>query len=283
MLTIAAAPKPFTNPHIRAIQRNAIRSWLRLDPVPTVILLGRGEGIAETAAEFGITHDPAVACNEFKTPILPDIIDRAERLSKEPLICFINSDILLVPRFSGAADVARRRAKRSFLMVGRCANADVAGEIDFSKGWEEREDILQNRMLRPMAAIDYFVFPRGTFHHLPPFAIGRARYDNWMILHALQKGIPVIDATAFATVIHQNHDYGHVQGGRKWSYWGPEAVRNLELAGGWMAQRSLDDATHRIGENGRIRRPVRTNVRALHDRWRAWRSRDASCFDVEAS
>ena len=31
-LTIFTAPKPFTDPHINLIQRNALRSWLALGP-----------------------------------------------------------------------------------------------------------------------------------------------------------------------------------------------------------------------------------------------------------
>ena len=30
LLTLFTAPKPFTNPHIALIQRNAIRSWMAL-------------------------------------------------------------------------------------------------------------------------------------------------------------------------------------------------------------------------------------------------------------
>ena len=48
LITLFSAPKPFTNPHIAMIQRNAIKSWTLLPDVE-VILLGEEEGLAEAA------------------------------------------------------------------------------------------------------------------------------------------------------------------------------------------------------------------------------------------
>ncbi len=67
-LTIFTAPKPFTNPHIAMIQRNAIHSWLSLGAEVEVILLGQEEGLADFAAECAaaglpLKHLPEVARN----------------------------------------------------------------------------------------------------------------------------------------------------------------------------------------------------------------------------
>ncbi len=43
-LTIFTAPKPFTDPHIKIIQRNAIQSWMHLQDV-TVMLIGDEPGL----------------------------------------------------------------------------------------------------------------------------------------------------------------------------------------------------------------------------------------------
>ena len=63
LITLFSAPKPFTNPHIATIQRNAIRSWTLLPDVE-VILFGEETGLAEAAKELGVKHIPSVACNE---------------------------------------------------------------------------------------------------------------------------------------------------------------------------------------------------------------------------
>ena len=52
MLTIFALPKPFRG-HAGVIQRNAIQSWLRLQPACEVILLGDEPGTREVAAQVG--------------------------------------------------------------------------------------------------------------------------------------------------------------------------------------------------------------------------------------
>ncbi len=62
-LTIFTAPKPFTNPHINLIQRNAIQSWMQLEDVE-VILIGDEPGIPEAAREFGVRNVPDVARDE---------------------------------------------------------------------------------------------------------------------------------------------------------------------------------------------------------------------------
>ena len=40
LLTVFSAPKPFTNPHIALIQRNALQSWLNLGDGVEVLLVG---------------------------------------------------------------------------------------------------------------------------------------------------------------------------------------------------------------------------------------------------
>ena len=62
-LAIFTAPKPFTNPHIRTIQRNAISSWKALGDAVEIWLVGDEEGVAETAAEFGAGFIPDVERN----------------------------------------------------------------------------------------------------------------------------------------------------------------------------------------------------------------------------
>ena len=52
-LTIFACPKGFVG-RAGEIQRNAIRSWVRLGPDVEVILLGDDEGVAEAAQELGM-------------------------------------------------------------------------------------------------------------------------------------------------------------------------------------------------------------------------------------
>ena len=134
-LTIFTAPKPFTNPHIAMIQRNAIRSWLELGPQVEVLLIGEEAGLAETAAEFGIRCLPEVERNAQGTPLVSSIFDLARRDSASPLLAYVNADILLLPDFLEAAcQVAA--LSRGFLVVGQRWDLDVRQPVDFSPGWQ---------------------------------------------------------------------------------------------------------------------------------------------------
>ena len=76
MLTLFAIPKPFLG-HSETIQRNAIRSWTLLQPRPEIIVFGDDDGTKETAKEFGVHYEPEIARNDYGTPLLHDLFERA--------------------------------------------------------------------------------------------------------------------------------------------------------------------------------------------------------------
>ena len=97
---------------------------------------------------------------------------------------------------------------------------DITEEINFdSKNW--KSDLLSLKekegKLHPETGVDYFVFKKATLTSMPPFAIGRTTWDNWIISSFLKAGIPVIDGTEIIT-IHQNHDFTHIKSKKGRSY-----------------------------------------------------------------
>src|SRR6185503_20249734 len=139
---------------------------------------------------------------------------------------------------------------------------DVRTPIEFGDAnWDThlKRKANANGILRTPFAMDYFLFTRGLFETIPPFAVGRARYDNWLIWRARRARAMVIDATGFVSAIHQRHDYSHLAGGKRQAYYGPEAKRNQELAGKWRYFHvySPMDATHSLSPEGIRRRPAR--------------------------
>ncbi len=251
VLTIFAVPKPFEG-HVGRIQRNAIRSWARLHPKCQIILCGNEPGTNGVAAELGAEWIPEIARNQFGTPLLNSVFRAAEERAVFRLLCYVNADILLLSDFVAAA--ARvDAAKRRFLMVGLRCDLDVTVELSFDSGdWEleMRRRALEVGVLDPHDGMDYFVYPRGTIGPLPAFAVGRPSWDNWMIYRARELRIPVVDATAAALVIHQNHGHCHVKHaiGTKWE--GPEADANRALSRPGDVLFSLGDATHRLTPRG---------------------------------
>ncbi len=99
LLTIFTAPKPFTDPHIATIQRNAIQSWLHLGPDVEVLLVGDEPGMDEAADQYGVKQLPDVRRNESGTPLVSSIFDLARRESRTPLLTYVNADVLLLPAF----------------------------------------------------------------------------------------------------------------------------------------------------------------------------------------
>jgi hypothetical protein len=253
LLTIFSAPKPFAREHIRLIQRNALGSWLHLEDVE-VILLGDEEGIAETAQEFGVRHIPGVDSTAGGTPRLDSIFRLAEESAAGRLMAFLNADVITLPDFGRAAELSARQARR-FLIVGQRWDLDLTQPLDFNSGWDERllEKNRREGRQHGRNGSDYFIYPRGGFPKLPPFALGRAGWDNWMIYAGRRGGLRVIDASDEINIIHQTHDYGHLPGGRP-HYQHPESFDNLRMGGGEKVVFTLDDADTLL-TNGRFARP----------------------------
>lgn len=252
-LTIFSAPKPFTNPHIALIQRNAVRSWLGLGPQVKVILLGEEPGLAEAAAELGVMHLPGVAHTPAGTPLVSSMFELARENSASSLLACVNADILLLPDFVESAKKMASQASR-FLAIGQRWDLDVREALDFSPGWPQRlhEQAVSQGALHRATGSDYFIFPRDCFTDMPAFAIGRAGWDNWMIYAGRRSGWPVVDATRDIFIIHQNHDYGHLPGGQP-HYRHPETFENIRLAGGKRAIFELRDVNYQL-VSGKLKR-----------------------------
>ena len=268
LITLFSAPKPFTDPHIALIQRNAIKSWTLLPDVE-VILLGDETGLAEAARDLGVTHIHDVKRNENGTPLISSMFELARESSHGELLCIVNADMILMPDFVEAAKqvkslrLALSRVEGSqFVMLSQRWDYDIATSLDFSGDWVSRlrSSVLgQNNLHRP-AGSDFFLFPLSSFIEVPDFIIGRAGWDNWMIYKARKEGWPVIDCTPSVMIVHQNHDYSHLPGGKS-HYDHPDTNENIRLAGGQANIRyTILDSTHQL-VGGTLARPKMTSLR----------------------
>jgi hypothetical protein len=241
MLTIFSPPKPFTG-HIDVIQRNAIKSWLELDKDIEVLLIGDEEGMRDVAAEYGVRQIPEVERNELGTPLVSSIFQLAGEHAHNSILCYLNADIILLDDFM---DVVREVDSNfsKFLMIGQRWDLAIPEQMSFRKGWQQqlRGDLETKGCLHPPAGSDFFVYRRGTFENMPPFALGRAGWDNWMIFVGRARKIPVVDVTQRVTIIHQDHDYAHLPDGQP-HYRLPESDENVRLSGGQETIFTLSDA-----------------------------------------
>ncbi|WP_109046808.1 FkbM family methyltransferase [Azospirillum sp. TSA6c] len=273
MLTLFSVPKPFVG-HIGVIQRNAIRSWMQIEPRSEIILFGDEAGVAEMAREHGLTHVPALRLTSFGTPLIDDIFRKAQDLAANPFLCYVNADIILPPDIGQLAP-AVAALHPNFLMVGQRIDVDISHELDFAGDWRaELSALSAGATWHDVHGIDFMIFRRhGLRGYMPPFAVGRVMWDNWMMYWARILGLLVLDVTLALRCYHQNHDYAHAMappGGNDDIYGEPrlqtpEQNRNKLLAFHEMFAFNIGDATHCLVD-GRI-------LPSVH---RGWRPRAAS-------
>jgi hypothetical protein len=272
LITFFSAPKPFTDPHIAMIQRNAIKSWTLLPDVE-VILLGEETGLAEAAKELDVKHLPNVARNDSGVPLISSMFQLAGENSSNDFLCIINADMILMSDFvemaleSSSLLLEKRTVSRStpeFVLLSQRWDYDITSPVNFTGEWQSqlRESVRKQNQLHRPAGSDFFLFPRSCYIDIPNFIIGRAGWDNWMIYKARKEGWPVIDCTPSVMIVHQNHDYSHLPCAKP-HYDHPDSNENIRLAGGQANIRyTILDATHRLS-NGKLVRPKITSLRFM--------------------
>ena len=259
MLTLFTIPKPFEGP-IGDIQLTAVRSWTILGADIQILLLGDETGTAGTAESLGVEHVPGLLRNEHGTPRLDAAFAQAAAAARHPVQCFVNADVVLLDDF--APSVQRAGAVGAqFLMVGRTTDLPGVTPEELLDRPRLRARAATEGTVRGAAAIDYFVFTPRLFGELPPFLVGRAGFDNWLVWRARQVGA-VVDASAGVLAVHQSHDYAHLAGGKDEAYAGEEAAWNISLAGGREHLFTIHDASHRLLADGGIRRNYGSILRA---------------------
>jgi hypothetical protein len=248
LLTIFSAPKA-SKGHIGIIQENALRSWLSLRPKPKVILFSNEPGTDDVLHAENVELVTQVETNTYGTPLVSDMFKQADTLASTDVVAFVSSDIILPQRIVETARIALDWSKQ-FLLVTQRRDVDVRRLIDFDEHWEKRWPAVEHAKLHSPGAIDLFMYPRGQYQDMPPFAIGRTSYDNWLLWHTVASGIPLIDATSFVTLIHQNHDYNHASKVDVWD--GAEARENRKWVKHWTNFYSIAHATWTLSAEGKI-------------------------------
>lgn len=145
---------------------------------------------------------------EGQPPKFAEVVRRVAE-GASPVVMYANADILFD---SSIAQVVKwcEQQTDDFLIVGRRTDELEGG---------------QRELHRP-SGMDYFIFRKGMFADLPETTVGRAYYDSALLAYCLRRKIRVIDATDVLQVVHQWHDYGHVEGGRDEVFSGAEARAN---------------------------------------------------------
>lgn len=255
MITLFTTPKPFEG-HIAVIQRNAITSWMLLHPKPEIILLGNEKGTKEICAEMSLKHIPDVVCNEFDTPLLNDLFEKAQQYASNDLLCYVNADIILMSDFVEMIKQVMRPGGK-VIAVGRRINVDITEQLEFnSTDWEKNLcEYASKKGQLQLGGTDYFVFPKGFYVDVSAFAIGRGYWDDWLIWKARKLNARVVNTTEAVMVVHQNHTYFSSKLAKGWKE-DVEVLGNWKLNGGfkYFFHRSLP--THIYRQKKIYKRPL---------------------------
>jgi len=185
-------------------QNNAMKSWSYMSPEPEIIMCYDDAGVGAEAERRGAVHVPNLKRNDHGTPLISEIWRAGQDAAKNDLVCYVNSDVFAIGIGRAIKEVARHFDE--FLIVGQRWDIDLKHDFVFGKDWALKlHEIVMatGTKLHGVDAIDWFAFRKGTFGEIPPFAIGRSAWDNWLILDCMRRGIPVIDATYTVAIVHQ--------------------------------------------------------------------------------
>lgn len=270
MITIFSNPRPFTSP-FDIIQRNAIKSWLKLSPKCKILLFEDEEKTtSKVANEFGIQCIADVKCDEFGTPLLDDVFDKVQKIAKGGVIAQVNADIILMNSFTEAIErVLKIIRDRPFFMTGRRWDLDIKEFVNFEESdwWKKlMESARKEGKLHGFSGMDYWVLSFKFPFEILPFIIGRPGMDSWLVHKSRSFKMPVIDSTAVVDIIHQNHNYP-----KKKLFLEVEKKRNLELAGGFANMCTLRDADWILTRKGLKRPPFPRRIFAELALFYPWR------------
>lgn len=202
MLTLYSTFRRFTNRVFDKIQRNAIESWLKLDPLPEIIILGNDPGTTEVCKEYGLKHVANVKQSKAGTPYLNHFIRKAEGHASHDLMLLCSGDIIV---HQDTMEVAKKVPSLldEFCVCARKMHVDILkdGSVDKIR-WASWQ------------AGDYWLHSKGIFRDMPNFLIGRHKCEKWMYRMLCNKNA-LVDATDALDVWHQQHPHEHKQGKRE--------------------------------------------------------------------
>ncbi len=162
LITLFSAPKPFTDPHIAMIQRNAIQSWKALGEDVEVLLLGDEEGLEQAAQDLGTRWIPDLERNSDGTPLISSMFEQAIKNGQGELMAIVNADIILLPDF---VEMARSISEqgRPFLLMGQRWDLDIRKPLSFAGEWQSglHEVVQREGKLHKSKGSDYFIFSTG--------------------------------------------------------------------------------------------------------------------------
>ena len=186
------------------IYGNGIRSWQQLTPAPEVIIFGQECHRAECDV-LGIRYIEA-PCDADGLPLVNKCLALVEQYASHAVKCYLCPDLILDQDFVSAANYCNHWL-RGWLAIGRRYTVAIPEVVDYANGGlaaAQRVAKEQGEMEHG-GVVSYLMYTHYIWQDMPDFRCNHGVYDNYMVWYALAVGLPVIDITGLAIVVHQEH------------------------------------------------------------------------------
>jgi len=173
--------------------------------------MGHDKGVGEYAEAHGCLYVPQVEENHLDHYTISSMFAVAQRVASHGLSLHICADTVLLSDFMPVVSHVTENYPGQFLAIGARKGVVVDHEIDFDDpGWERELLALFEGKGRSgyLKGSDFFLFRTGFFGDIPPFSLGQAVWDGWVMNYGLQNGT-LINVQDACSVIHQNHGPGN--------------------------------------------------------------------------
>ena len=240
---------------------------MKLNPKCEIIAFSHDLSTKLVCDEYQIRYIKDFKNNNYGTPLLDGIWKKVKEVATNDLICYINTDIILLPSFIEEISLLN---KNNYFITGRRWDIAIDSLISYNKNWHTNliKKVKKEGKLHPASGADFFLFPKSLMPDMPRFAIGRAWWDNWIFSYFKSKKVPIVDATEIMT-IHQNHDYLHIKSVEEGTtFKGAEREENKKIASlrYWNKLNILDSDYYWY--NGKIiKRSLKYRIQRLFDRY----------------
>lgn len=257
-MLLATTCKNFSD-KVASVQSRALACWRKFFPQAQIVVFGECSGCHDLFTKIDARHVAEVGGGECKMPRFNAVADWILRNCPTELCVYLNADIFLPPDFE---NFAWKIPSRSALMIGQRVDLSEHAYFEPDDFYQQLAIALQGgqaEVHRP-SGMDFFVFRPGMWRDLKPLLVGRGGYDSALVAYCLRKAIPVIDASFAFPVVHQWHDYAHLQGGKAQVHYGDEARTNFLNHGLRDFGPNCLDADFMMTRDGKIRLNARKSL-----------------------
>lgn len=147
----------------------------------------------------------------YKMPLISEVLKRARMLARTKYLFYANVDNIILGDIEGAIEQAQKSTtEHHVFMSSRAIGVHTRRQYNFASDTDKAEfhSLQTTEFWWPGWACEAFLFNRANplVDRMPPFLVGRIRWDNWLLqFAAMHNDVASIETTGYIRVYHLNH------------------------------------------------------------------------------